>query len=51
MQDALVIGRIRRKFQAMAPVLDERSRRQWAAAEAMEMPWGGITSVAAATGL
>jgi len=35
----------------MAPVLDERSRRQWAAAEAMEMPWGGITSVAAATGL
>jgi Rhodopirellula transposase DDE domain len=51
MQDALVIGRIRRKFQAMAPLLDERSRRQWAAAEAMELPWGGITSVAAATGL
>jgi hypothetical protein len=51
MQDALVIERIRRKFQAMAPLLDERSRRQWAAAEAMELTWGGITSVAAATGL
>jgi hypothetical protein len=51
MQDALVIERIRRKFQAMAPLLDERSRRQWAAAEAMELPYGGVTSVAAATGL
>jgi hypothetical protein len=51
MQDALVIERIRRKFQALAPVLDERSRRQWAAAEAMELGWGGVTSVAAATGL
>ena len=51
MQDALVVERIRRKFQAMAPVLDERSRRQWAAAEAMELPWGGVTSVAKATGL
>jgi hypothetical protein len=51
MQDAVVVERIRRKFQAMAPLLDERSRRQWAAAEAMELPYGGITSVAAATGL
>jgi hypothetical protein len=51
MQDAVVIERIRRKFQALAPVLDERSRRQWAAAEAMELPWGGVSSVATATGL
>ena len=35
----------------MAPVLDERSRRQWAAAEALELAWGGVTNVAAATGL
>jgi hypothetical protein len=35
----------------MAPLLDERSRRQWAAAEAMELPYGGVTSVATATGL
>jgi hypothetical protein len=51
MQDALVIERIRRKFSTLAPVLDERSRRQWAAAEAMELAWGGVTTVAAATGL
>jgi hypothetical protein len=51
MQDALVIERIRRKFSTLAPVLDERSRRQWAAAEALELAWGGVTSVAAATGL
>lgn len=51
MQDALVIERIRRKFRTLAPVLDERSRRQWAAAEALELAWGGVTSVAAATGL
>jgi hypothetical protein len=51
MQDALLLERIRRKFQALAPVLDERARRQWAAAEALELPWGGVTAVAAATGL
>src|SRR5258708_24921723 len=51
MQDALIIERIRRKFQVMAPLLDERSRRQWAAAEALELSWGGVTNVAAATGL
>ena len=51
MQDAIVVERIRRKFRAMAPLLDERSRRQWAAAEALELPYGGVTSVAVATGL
>jgi hypothetical protein len=51
MHDATLIGRIRRKFQALAPVLDERSRRRWAAAEAIEVAWGGVTCVAAATGL
>jgi hypothetical protein len=51
MQDALLLERIRRKFQALAPVLDERARRRWAAAEALELPWGGLTAVAAATGL
>ena len=32
-------------------VMDERMRRQWAAAEAMELGWGGITHVANATGI
>lgn len=51
MQDAHIIERIRRKFLALTPLLDERSRRQWAAVEANELAWGGVTSVAAATGL
>lgn len=51
MHDAILVDRIRRKFRALAPVLDERARRQWAAAEALELAWGGVTAVAAATGL
>jgi len=51
MHDAAAIERIQRKYLTMAPVLDERSRRHWAAAEAQELGWGGVTSVALATGL
>jgi hypothetical protein len=51
MQDAAVIERIRVKFNALDAVLDERSRRQLAAAEAMEYGYGGLTAVATATGL
>src|SRR2546425_5687570 len=31
--------------------MDERRRRQWAAAEAREVGWGGVSLVARATGL
>jgi hypothetical protein len=31
--------------------MDERARRQWAAAEARELGWGGVSVVAQATGL
>jgi hypothetical protein len=51
MHDAAVIERIRRKFRALAPVLDERSRRHWAATEALDLGWGGVACIAAATGL
>ena len=51
MHDAAVIERIRRKFQALAGVMDERVRRHWAAAEAMELAWGGVSCVSKATGL
>jgi Rhodopirellula transposase DDE domain len=51
MQDATAIERIRQKFQALSPVMDERMRRQWAAAEASTLGWGGVTTVSAATGL
>src|SRR6478736_3840574 len=51
MQDASTIERIRRKFDALGPVMDERMRRQWAAAEAADLGWGGVSAVATATGL
>jgi Rhodopirellula transposase DDE domain len=51
MQDANVEARIRRKFRLVAVELDERRRRQWAAAEARDVGWGGISLVARATGL
>ena len=51
MQDAKGVERIRRKFRSLNPVMDERLRRQWAASEAREWGWGGVTAVARATGL
>jgi hypothetical protein len=51
MQDAHVIGRIRAKYEVLVPRLNERGRRRWAAAEARALGWGGITAVAAATGM
>src|SRR5512141_555959 len=51
MQDAKIEARIRRKFRLGAVELDERRRRQWAAAEAWDAGWGGISLVARATGL
>lgn len=50
MPGAAAIERIRRKFQSLEVVLDERSRRQWAAAEAKELGYGGVSAVARATG-
>jgi hypothetical protein len=51
MHDPETIEGIRRKFAALSPVMDERTRRQWAAAEAAALGWGGVTAVARATGL
>jgi hypothetical protein len=39
------------KFEALRPFLDERRRRLWAAAEALALGRGGVTAVAAATGM
>jgi hypothetical protein len=39
------------KFTAMTPVLDERGRRLWAAAESIAIGYGGDALVSAATGL
>jgi hypothetical protein len=42
---------IAEKFAALGPVLDERTRRLWAAAEAHAIGRGGISRVSEATGL
>ena len=39
------------KYTAVAPVLDERSRRRWAAAESLAIGYGGDAVVSSATGL
>jgi hypothetical protein len=43
--------RIEQKFRVLNPLLDERSRRLWAACEAKALGWGGIALVSRATGL
>ncbi len=51
MHDAATIERIQRMYIRLGPEFDERSRRVWAAAEALELGWGGTSVVAVATGL
>lgn len=51
MQDAQIIARIQSKYRSLESEMDERLRRQWAAAEARDLGWGGITAVAQATGM
>ncbi len=50
-QDADTIQRLRHKYQSLSELMDERMRRQWAATEASDLGWGGVTAVAVATGL
>jgi hypothetical protein len=51
MSDSSTTESIRRKFASLRPFLDERARRVWAAVEAEALGRGGVTWVAAATGL
>ena len=51
MQDPDALERIGQKYGSLAPVMDERMRRQWAAAEAQAYGWGGVRAVSAAIGM
>jgi len=51
MIEAVRIKILRRKWRTLAPALDERSRRLWAASEARAIGHGGVSAVAKATGL
>ena len=45
------VDALREKYRLLQPVLDERSRRLWAASEARVLGRGGISRVAEATGM
>lgn len=46
-----MVEKIRKKYERLSGVLDERSRRVWASAEAEALGYGGQSIVAKATGL
>jgi transposase len=45
------VGHIKTKFEVLAPALNERARRVWAATEARALGHGGIAAVSRATGI
>ncbi|MEK7329722.1 MAG: ISAzo13 family transposase, partial [Candidatus Eisenbacteria bacterium] len=51
MQEVRLGARLRRKYRSLRAEMDERMRRQWAATEARDLGWGGVTAVAQATGM
>lgn len=51
MQDAAAIAGIESRYAALGSLMDERMRRQWAAAEAKSFGWGGVLAVSQATGM
>src|SRR5918999_2424475 len=51
MIDIETIHLIRTKYDALYPIMDEKTRRYWAASEALALGWGGTSAVANATGL
>jgi Rhodopirellula transposase DDE domain len=42
---------VQEKYRSLAPIMDERMCRRWAASEARAVGWGGIALVTRATGL
>lgn len=51
MQHEATLQKIGAKYRLLAPMLDERVRRQWAAAEAQACGWGGLSTVSTAIGM
>jgi transposase len=51
MQDAAELVAIATKFLSLAPLMDERMRRQWAAAEARAYGWGGVRALSSVIGM
>jgi len=51
MQREAAISGIAKRYEALAPLMHERMRRQWAAAEVQAYGWGGIRAVSRAIGM
>lgn len=51
MPDTKIVDWLREKYEVMKPLLNERSRRIWAATEAASLGRGGIAAVISATGM
>jgi hypothetical protein len=51
MQDPASAEQIAMKYLSLAPMMNERMRRQWAASEARAYGWGGVRAVSGATGM
>lgn len=51
MRSVADIQQVETKYRALAALMDERMRRQWAAAEAQAFGWGGLQAVSAAIGM
>src|SRR5947208_12829256 len=51
MATSALLATVRQKYEALAPLLHEEAQRRWAACEARALGRGGVSLVAAATGL
>ena len=45
------VNGLKKRFETLTPFMDEHMRRLWAGAEAAALGWGGVTAVAAVTGI
>lgn len=50
-QDEAALQQLEAKYRSLAALMDERMRRQWAAAEARAYGWGGLRAVSGAIGM
>jgi len=51
MQDEAVLRAIESKYRSLSVLMDERMRRQWAAAESRAYGWGGVRAVSGVIGM
>ena len=51
MQDETMLRVIESKYRSLSVLMDERMRRQWAAAESRAYGWGGVRAVSVVVGM